>query len=126
MLYVGAVIIVSHYKSFLNSVTTRTLALSRGDLLDYAGNYSFYEKEYEQDQDLLKKQLENQQKEIKQTQEFIDRFRYKATKARQVQSRIKQLEKMEQIHIDESQEEISFHFPPPERSGQIEIGRAHV
>src|SRR5690625_7890801 len=87
MLYVGAVIIVSHYKSFLNSVTTRTLALSRGDLLDYAGNYSFYEKKYEQDQDLLKKQLENQQKEIKQTQEFIDRFRYKATKARQVQSR---------------------------------------
>lgn len=120
-LYEGAVIIVSHDKAFLNSVTTRTLALSRGDLLDYAGNYSFYEKKYEQDQDLLKKQLENQQKEIKQTQEFIDRFRYKATKARQVQSRIKQLEKMEQIHIDESQEEISFRFPPPERSGQIVI-----
>src|SRR5690625_5513243 len=94
----GAVIIVSHEKASLISVTTRTLALSRGDLLDYAGNYSFYEKKYEQDQDLLKKQLENQQKEIKQTQEFIDRFRYKAKKARQVQSRIKQLTKKKQNH----------------------------
>lgn len=119
--YEGAVIIVSHDKAFLNTVTTRTLALNRGDLLDYAGNFSFYEKKYAQEQDLLKKQFENQQKEIKQTREFIDRFRYKATKARQVQSRIKQLEKMEQIHIDENQEEISFSFPPPERSGQTVI-----
>lgn len=119
--YEGAVIIVSHDKAFLNSVTTRTLALNRGHLLDYSGNYSFYEQKYAQEQELLKKQFENQQKEIRQTREFIDRFRYKATKARQVQSRIKQLEKMEQIEIDESQEEITFQFPQPERSGQTVI-----
>ncbi len=117
--YEGAVIIVSHDKAFLNSVTGRTLALDRGNLYDYAGNYSFFEKKYAEEMELLKKQYENQQKEIKQTQEFIDRFRYKATKAKQVQSRIKQLEKMERIEIDDSESEISFHFPPPERSGQI-------
>jgi ATP-binding cassette subfamily F protein 3 len=117
--YEGAVIIVSHDKAFLNSVTGRTLALDRGNLYDYAGNYSFYEKKYAQEMELLKKQYENQQKEIKQTQEFIDRFRYKATKAKQVQSRIKQLEKMERIEIDDHEAEITFRFPPPERSGQI-------
>jgi ATP-binding cassette subfamily F protein 3 len=117
--YDGAVIIVSHDKAFLNSVTGRTLALDRGNMYDYAGNYSFYERKYAEEMELLKKQYENQQKEIKQTQEFIDRFRYKATKAKQVQSRIKQLEKMERIEIDDSESEISFRFPPPERSGQI-------
>lgn len=117
--YEGAVIIVSHDRAFLDSVTTRTLALKRGRLSDYAGNYTFYETKYEQEQELLRKQAENQEKERKQTQEFIDRFRYKATKAKQVQSRIKQLEKMDEIVLDEEQSEIAFRFPPPERSGQI-------
>jgi ATP-binding cassette subfamily F protein 3 len=117
--YDGAVIIVSHDRAFLDNVTNRTLALSSGSLDDYAGNYSFYEKKYEKEKELLKQQYENQQKEIKQTQEFIDRFRYKATKAKQVQSRIKQLEKMEQIELDEEQSEISFQFPPAARTGQV-------
>ena len=117
--YDGTVIIVSHDRAFLDSVTKRTLALRRGNLDDYAGNFSFYEKKYAEEQELLKKQYENQQKERKQTQEFIDRFRYKATKAKQVQSRIKQLEKMEQIELEQEQSEISFQFPPPERSGQV-------
>jgi ATP-binding cassette subfamily F protein 3 len=117
--YDGTVIIVSHDRAFLDSVTKRTLALRRGNLDDYAGNFSFYEKKYAEEQELLKKQYENQQKERKQTQEFIDRFRYKATKAKQVQSRIKQLEKMEEIELDEEQSEISFRFPPAERSGQV-------
>jgi ATP-binding cassette, subfamily F, member 3 len=117
--YDGAVIIVSHDRAFLDSVTTRTLALRRGNLDDYAGNFSFYEKKYAEEQELLKKQYENQQKEIKQTQEFIDRFRYKATKAKQVQSRIKQLEKMEAIELDQEQSEITFRFPSPQRSGQV-------
>ncbi|REL33460.1 ABC transporter ATP-binding protein [Rhodohalobacter sp. SW132] len=117
--YDGAVIIVSHDRAFLDNVTTRTLALSRGSLDDYAGNYTFYEKKYAKEKELLKQQFENQQKEIKQTQEFIDRFRYKATKAKQVQSRIKQLEKMEQIELEQEQSEISFHFPPAARSGQV-------
>lgn len=117
--YDGTVIIVSHDRAFLDSVIKRTLALRRGNLDDYAGNFSFYEKKYAEEQELLKKQYENQQKERKQTQEFIDRFRYKATKAKQVQSRIKQLEKMEEIELDEEQSEISFSFPPAERSGQV-------
>lgn len=117
--YDGAVVIVSHDRAFLDNVTNRTLALRMGSLDDYAGNYSFYEKKYEKEKELLKQQYENQQKEIKQTQEFIDRFRYKATKAKQVQSRIKQLEKMEQIELEQEQSEISFQFPPPERTGQV-------
>jgi len=117
--YDGAVIIVSHDRAFLDNVTNRTLALRMGSLDDYAGNYTFYEKKYAIEKELLQQQYENQQKEIKQTQEFIDRFRYKATKAKQVQSRIKQLEKMEQIELEQEQSEISFQFPPPERPGQV-------
>ena len=117
--YDGAVIIVSHDRAFLDNVTNRTLALRMGSLDEYAGNYTFYEKKYATEKELLKQQYENQQKEIKQTQEFIDRFRYKATKAKQVQSRIKQLEKMEQIELEQDQSEISFQFPPADRTGQV-------
>jgi ATP-binding cassette subfamily F protein 3 len=124
--YEGAVILVSHDKAFLNSVTNRTLAFQFGDLQDYAGSYSFYTKKYEEELELLKKRYENQQKEIKQTQEFIDRFRYKAGKAKQVQSRIKQLEKMEKIELEDEQSEIAFQFPPPERSGQVVIKLSDV
>jgi len=115
--YEGAVIIVSHDKAFLNKITNRTLALERGDITDYAGNYAYYEEKHEERMEHLRQAYKNQQREIKQTQEFIDRFRYKASKAKQVQSRIKQLEKMDEIELDEHEEEISFRFPPPERSG---------
>ncbi|NGP78043.1 ABC-F family ATP-binding cassette domain-containing protein [Balneolaceae bacterium YR4-1] len=115
--YEGAVIIVSHDKAFLNKITNRTLALDRGDINDYAGNYDYYEEKHEERMEHLRQAYKNQQREIKQTQEFIDRFRYKASKAKQVQSRIKQLEKMDEIELDEHEEEISFSFPPPERSG---------
>ncbi|SMO66590.1 ABC-F family ATP-binding cassette domain-containing protein [Fodinibius sediminis] len=117
--YEGAVIIVSHDKAFLNTITNRTLALDRGALLDYAGNYSYYREKDKERQEHLRKAYENQQKEIRETQEFIDRFRYKASKAKQVQSRIKKLEKMDKIELDEHEEEISFQFPPPERSGAV-------
>ncbi|MEX0594230.1 MAG: ABC-F family ATP-binding cassette domain-containing protein [Balneolaceae bacterium] len=117
--YEGAVIIVSHDRAFLDTLTTRTLALDAGALYDYAGNYSFYEKKFAQEQELLERQAENQAKQIKETEEFIDRFRYKATKAKQVQSRIKQLEKLERIQTRKKRDEISFRFPQPERSGQI-------
>ena len=117
--YEGAVIVVSHDKAFLDKITNRTLSLERGDIDDYAGNYSYFEEKYEERQEHLRQAYKNQQKEIKQTQEFIDRFRYKASKAKQVQSRIKQLEKMDKIELDEHEEEISFRFPPPERSGAV-------
>ncbi|MEX0661814.1 MAG: ABC-F family ATP-binding cassette domain-containing protein [Balneolaceae bacterium] len=117
--YEGAVIIVSHDRAFLDTVTTRTLSLRQGELDDYAGNYTFYEKKAAEEKELLKKKYENQQKEIKQTQEFIDRFRYKATKAKQVQSRVKQLEKLDKIEIEDEQSEIAFRFPPPGRAGRV-------
>jgi len=117
--YQGAVIVVSHDRAFLDTITTRTLALRNGQLQDYAGNYSFYERKWEEEKELLLNAKKNQEKQIKETEEFIEKFRYKATKARQVQSRIKQLEKIERIEIEDEQNEVSFRFPAPERSGQI-------
>src|SRR6056297_532521 len=99
--YDGTVIVVSHDRAFLNSITTRTMALSKGRMDDYAGNYNFYEEKYAEQQELIRKKYENQKQEIKETERFIDRFRYKATKAKQVQSRIKQLEKIELVEPDE-------------------------
>jgi ATP-binding cassette, subfamily F, member 3 len=119
--YNGAIILVSHDRTFLDNLTTKTFALSRGKFESYAGNYSYYEKEREVRKELLVSQLKNQQQHIKQTQEFIERFRYKATKARQVQSRIKQLDKIEHVEVENDEEEIHFHFPPPQQSGRIVI-----
>ncbi|NGP89816.1 ABC-F family ATP-binding cassette domain-containing protein [Aliifodinibius halophilus] len=117
--YDGAVIIVSHDKAFLNKITKRTLALENGELFDYAGNFDYYKEKHADYKEHLRKAYENQQKEIKEIQEFIDKFRYNASKAAQVQSRIKQLEKMDIIELDEREEEIFFEFPPPERSGAV-------
>ncbi len=117
--YEGAVVVVSHDKAFLDTITNRTLALRNGDISDYAGNYSFYEKKWEEEKKLLLNAKKNQEKQTKQTQEFIDRFRYKASKASQVQSRVKQLEKMDRIELEEEQSKVSFRFPEPPRSGQV-------
>ena len=117
--YNGAVILVSHDRAFLDSITERTFALSLGKMEEYSGNYSFYEKERAVRKELVINAYRNQQQQIKQTQQFIDRFRYKATKARQVQSRIKQMEKMDLIEIEDEEEEIRFHFPQPQPSGRV-------
>lgn len=117
--YDGAIILVSHDRAFLDALTTRTLALRAGDLEEYAGNYSFYEREKDVRKELLVNAYKNQQDRIRHTQEFIDRFRYKASKARQVQSRIKQLEKMELVEPESGEEEIRFRFPPPSPSGRV-------
>ncbi|MEX1011583.1 MAG: ABC-F family ATP-binding cassette domain-containing protein [Balneolaceae bacterium] len=117
--YEGAVVVISHDRAFLDKITRRTLALRGGMLRDYAGNYTFFEKKYREEREQLIKEKANREKERKQTEEFIDRFRYKATKAKQVQSRIRQLEKEDEIEIEDDQEEISFRFPTPERSGLV-------
>ncbi|MFV1883446.1 MAG: ABC-F family ATP-binding cassette domain-containing protein [Balneola sp.] len=117
--YEGAVIVVSHDRAFLDILTNRTLAIRQGKMSDYSGNYSFYERKWEEERELLINAQKNQEKQLKETREFIDRFRYKATKARQVQSRVKQLEKIDLIEVEDDLASVSFRFPPPERSGQV-------
>lgn len=117
--YDGAVVLVSHDRAFLDNLTERTWALGPGKMEEYSGNYSFYEKEKEKRREQLLNAYKNQRQQIKQTEQFIERFRYKATKARQVQSRIKQLEKIDEIEIEDEEEEIHFHFPAARASGSI-------
>lgn len=118
--YTGAVILISHDRKFLDSITNRTVEISLGRIYDYPLPYSEYVKQRSE----FRKQQEvaylNQKKKIEETEKFIERFRYKATKAVQVQSRIKQLEKIERIEIDEEDNSaIHFRFPPAPRSGTI-------
>ena len=116
--YDGAMVIISHDRSFLDRVTSITWELSLGRLTVYKGNYSHYLVEKQQRLELERAAYENQQARIKQTERFIERFRSKATKARQVQSRIKQLEKMERIELSETDRSIRFSFPPAAPSGR--------
>ena len=118
----GAVVLVSHDRAFLDNVTKRTLEISCGDIYDYKVSYTpFVALRKERIQQQLKA-YENQQKLIADTKDFIERFRYKATKAVQVQSRIKQLEKIVPIEIDaEDTSSVNFKFPPAERSGDFPL-----
>jgi ATP-binding cassette subfamily F protein 3 len=117
--YEGAVMIVSHDRRFLDNMTQKTYELSMGKLTEYAGNFSYYIVEREERKQQQIGALKNQQQQIKQTERFIERFRYKATKARQVQSRIKQLEKLERIEIEDDESGIRFTFPPAPPSGRV-------
>ena len=116
--YRGAIILVSHDRSFLDFLTRRTFSLSRGGLEIYAGNYTFFERESAAGKERLLSAYKSQQRKLAQTERFIERFRYKNTKARQVQNRIKALEKIDRIEIESDEEEIAFSFPPPKRSGR--------
>ena len=124
--YPGTIILVSHDRTILNRLTGRTLALHQNKIKDYPGNYAYYEKAWETELEQLRKEYENQQDEIKRMQEFIDRFRYKSHKAKLVQSRIKQLEKMEKIELPDNEDEIGFHFPPSPRSGAVPLRMEQV
>ncbi|MFA6541409.1 MAG: ABC-F family ATP-binding cassette domain-containing protein, partial [Bacteroidota bacterium] len=117
--YNGAIILISHDRAFLDSITKKTFALSLGKMESYSGNYSFYERERVFRKELAMNAKKNQEQQMKQTQEFIERFRYKASKARQVQSRVKQLEKVELIEIEDEESEIHFHFPAAQPSGRV-------
>ncbi|HEB70200.1 MAG TPA: ABC-F family ATP-binding cassette domain-containing protein, partial [Desulfobulbus sp.] len=116
--YHGAMIIISHDRSFLDRVTEITWELSIGRLTVYKGNYSHYLVEKEQRLELERAAYNNQQAMIKQTERFITRFRSKSTKARQVQSRVKQLEKLERIELSETERSVHFSFPPAAASGR--------
>ena len=118
--YNGAVLLISHDRAFLDNVTTRTIELSLGKVYDYKVPYSkFVELRAERRQQQMAA-YENQQRMIEKTEEFIEKFRYKPTKSNQVQSRIKQLEKIDRIEVDEEDlSRLNIKFPPAPRSGQI-------
>lgn len=125
--YVGAVILVSHDRTFLDNITKRTIEITAGKIYDYKASYSDYVILMEERRSSQMSALNNQQKEIAQIQSFIERFRYKATKAKQVQSRVKMLEKMDKISIDEvSTESIHFQFPPAPHSGKVVVEAEHL
>jgi len=118
--YPGAVVLVSHDRAFLDNVTNRTVEISLGKLYDYKVNYSKYLELRVERREQLLAAYRNQQKMIQDTEDFIERFRYKPTKAVQVQSRIKQLEKIERIEVDvEDNRGLNIKFPPSPRSGGI-------
>ncbi|XCN73593.1 MAG: ABC-F family ATP-binding cassette domain-containing protein [Candidatus Electrothrix aestuarii] len=116
--YQGAMMIISHDRSFLDRVTTKTWELSLGRLTTYKGNYSKYLVDKEERMELERAAYENQQAMIKQAEQFITRFRAKSTKAKQVQSRVKQLEKLERLELSETERTIHFSFPPAMPSGR--------
>jgi ATP-binding cassette subfamily F protein 3 len=119
--YKGGLLIVSHDKNFVNQVTNRTLEIFLGKFYTFKGDYDSYIKYKIERDELSVHQFEQQQKKIKETQKFIERFRYKATKSRQVQSRIKQLDKVELIELPEDKSEINIRFPEPPQSGRTPI-----
>jgi ATP-binding cassette, subfamily F, member 3 len=116
--YQGAVVLVSHDRSFLDNITKKTVEISNNKVNIYSGNYSFYEKEKESRTELTKKRYLNQQKYLKQQNRFIERFRYKNTKATAVQSRIKMLDKLEKIEIEDEESKINFNFLFGKESGK--------
>ena len=117
----GALIIISHDRHFINSVTERTLEIFLRKINYFNGKYDAYLKFKEERDEQLENKFLLQQKKIKETERFIERFRYKATKAKQVQSRIKQLEKIELIELPDSEADINLKFPEPPQSGVVPV-----
>jgi len=113
-----AFMIVSHDQDFLDETVDEVYELFNGKLNRYSGNYSSYVKQREQELEQLEKEFKSQQKEIEKSEQFIERFRYKATKARQVQSRIKQLDKIEHVQVPSHLRKLNFSFPDPPHSGK--------
>ncbi len=120
--YKGSIVLISHDRKFLDNVTNRTVEIMLGKVHDYKVPYSQYLVLRKERLDQQRASYDNQQKLIEKTEEFIERFRYKATKSNQVQSRIKQLEKLDRIEIDEEDlSKINVKFPPAPRSGNVVI-----
>ena len=118
----GAVVLVSHDRAFIDNVTNRTIEISLGKIYDYSVNYSKYVVLRQERLEQQMRAYQNQQKQIQDTEDFIERFRYKATKSVQVQSRIKQLAKIERIEVDEvDTSHLNLRFPPAPRSGDYPV-----
>lgn len=120
--YFGAVVLVSHDRVFLDNITRRTIEITAGKIYDYKASYSEYVELLNQRRETQKQTLTNQQRQIAEIEKFVERFRYKASKAKQVQSRIRLIEKMELETIDEiDTSTIHFCFPPSPHSGKIVV-----
>ena len=118
----NAVVLVSHDRAFIDNVTNRTIEISLGKIYDYSVNYSKYVELRKERIEQQMRAYQNQQKQIQETEDFIERFRYKATKSVQVQSRIKQLAKIERIEVDEvDTSHLNLKFPPAPRSGDYPV-----
>jgi ATP-binding cassette subfamily F protein 3 len=118
--YPGAILLISHDRALLDTLCTRTIAFAHGRAEEYAGNFSYFERESVLRKEIRLKQYNAQQREIAETQRFIDRFRASANKATLVQSRIKQLAKIERIPPPEQDDAVmNFKFPPPPNSGHL-------
>jgi len=125
--YHGGVVLVSHDRAFLDHVTNRTIEISLGKIYDYKTYYTKYLQQRQERRDQQLAAYNNQQKQIQDTERFIERFRSKASKAVQVQSRIKQLEKLDRIEIEEEDNAaMRFSFPPAPRSGKVAVEAAEV
>lgn len=125
--YQGAVILISHDRAFLDSIVRKTLAFESGKVNEFSGNYSYYIEQSAILREQIQRAYNNQQKDIAKAEQFINRFRSKARRASQAQSRLKQLERLERIELpQESEKAIKLRFPQPERSGQIVIELANV
>jgi len=125
--YQGSIVVISHDREFLDRLVTRIAALHRWALTEYVGNYSAFERHFDREVEAYQKAYEEQQEEVERIKKFIDTFRYNARKASQVQSRVKQLEKMELLappqHAPKS---VRFHFPSAQRSGRAVLELQNV
>jgi ATP-binding cassette, subfamily F, member 3 len=118
--YAGAIVLVSHDRDFINEIANHVAELARGTLTEYTGDYADFVEQRDERIAQLERQAAVQQRKVAQTERFIERFRYKATKARQVQSRIKALERLERVDVPTTRtKSVKFRFPEPRRSGRI-------
>jgi ATP-binding cassette subfamily F protein 3 len=118
--YAGAIVLVSHDRDFINEIANHVAELARGTLTEYTGDYADFVEQRDERIAQLERQAAVQQRKVAQTERFIERFRYKATKARQVQSRIKALERLDRVQVPTTKTKaVKFRFPEPRRSGRI-------
>jgi ATP-binding cassette, subfamily F, member 3 len=120
--YAGAIVLVSHDRDFINEVANRVVELHGGRAVEYVGDYADFVEQRTERMAQLEAMARNQQRQVAHTQAFIDRFRYKASKARQVQSRVKSLERLERVESPVGRtKSVKFRFPAPQRSGRTVI-----
>ena len=124
--YAGTVIVVSHDRAFMDNMVDRVAEIDNGEVTLYKGNYSAYLRAREEHIERLKAAAVKQAEEIAHMEAFIDKFRYKATKAKQVQDRVKKLEKIKRIEVPEEKKRVRFNFKQPPRTGDKVVGVEHV